>query len=112
MYSEDPHGSACGAVISGHLAKNAGGFVSAQGPAPPAQLLKPEAPIKSTPMSKTVGPLTIGGKIFCSNLGGRKEMAISTNEHRAAVPIRAPQALGQDPLLPSASEGQYPFAYI
>jgi hypothetical protein len=89
MYCADPHGRAWTAVILGHLAKNSVGFKSEQGPDPPAHPLKPE-PMSSTPMSMTVGPVTIGGKIFCKTFGGRKESAISTSEQHAAVPKRAP----------------------
>ena len=77
-------------MISGHFAKNAVGVAALQSPAPPAQFLKPEAPIRSTPIKSTVGPVTIGGKILCKALGGMKERAISTREHKAAVPTSAP----------------------
>ena len=77
-------------MISGHFAKNAVGLASAHSPEPPAQPLKPEDPIRSTPIKSTVGPVTIGGKTLCKTLGGKKERAISTREHRAAVPTRAP----------------------
>ena len=49
-YSGEPQGSACGAAMLGHLAKNAVGEASAQGPEPPAQLLKPLL-MRYTPMS-------------------------------------------------------------
>jgi hypothetical protein len=99
-------------VISGHFAKKAVGLASEQSPEPPAQFLNPEAPIRSTPIKSTVGPVTIGGKTFWSTLGGRNDRAISTREHKAAVPTNAPYALGHGPKLPLSSTGQYPLAYI
>ncbi len=88
-YSAEPHGRACGAVMSGHSAKNSSGLASAQRPEPPAQFLKPEE-IRLMPISMTVGPVTMGGKMRSMTLGGMKEMRISSSEQTAEVPRRAP----------------------
>ena len=68
--------------------------------------------MRFTPINMTVGPVTIGGKIFCKNLGGKNEMRISSREQTAAVPRSAPYALGHGRRVPSASLGQYPLSYI
>ena len=38
----------------------------------------------------TVGPVTIGGKIFNMTLGGRNAIMTSSRAHTAQVPNRAP----------------------
>lgn len=85
MNSADPHGKACGAVISGHSLKNPDSGLAAQSPLPPAQPLNP-LEISLTPMSMTVGPVTIGGKIRFKTFGGVKERAISRRAQRHEVP--------------------------
>lgn len=110
-YSGDPQGSACGAVMSGHFAKNSSGFASAQSPDPPAQFLNPDW-IRLIPINMTAGPVTMGGKSLSIIFGGRKERAISNRAQTAAVPIIAPYPSGQGNGLPSSADGQYPLAYI
>ena len=99
IYSALPHGKACLARMFGHFAKKSVGVASEQGPEPPAHPWNP-VPIRLTPMSITVGPVTIGGKIFCKIFGGRKEMRISSSEQHAAVPSNAPYAFGQGSKVP------------
>src|SRR4051794_5102560 len=77
-----PQGRAWGASMLGHRAKKSLGSVLEKGPEPPAQLLNPVS-TRWTPMSMTVGPVTIGGKILSIVLGGMKEMRISTREQTA-----------------------------
>jgi len=60
----------------------------------------------------TVGPVTMGGKIFWMTRGGMKEIKISTKAQQAAVPMMAPYASGQGSCVPSAAVGQNPLAYI
>lgn len=62
--------------------------------------------IRLTPISITVGPVTIGGKIFCRTFGGKKARPISRKAQQAAVPSKAPYAFGQASLLPLESTGQ------
>jgi len=85
MNSADPQGNGCGALIVGHMAKIPSTGLLAQRPLPPAQFLNPVA-MSFTPMSNTVGPVTMGGKIFLSNFAGKKERPISSNEHNMEVP--------------------------
>ena len=60
----------------------------------------------------TVGPVTSGGKTFLRTEGLVKERPISSIEHRAAVPNKAPYPFGQASFEPSGAEGQYPVSYI
>ena len=60
----------------------------------------------------TVGPVTMGGKIFNMTFGGRNAMRTSSKAHTAQVPSRAPYASGQGSFVPSESTGQNPLAYI
>ena len=80
-------------------------------PDPPAQLLKPVW-MRCTPISMTVGPVTMGGKIRCRAFGGRKEIKISVRAHTAQVPINAPYASGHGSLEPSSASEQKPLEYI
>lgn len=80
-------------------------------PTPPAQLPSPLS-IRETPMSVTVGPVTMGGKSFFSKEGGIKDSTISNNAQSEDVPRSAPYPSGQGRGFPSASEGHIPFAYI
>ncbi len=82
-----------------------------QVPDPPAQPWKPDL-MRLIPISATVGPVTIGGKIFLSHVGLVKEAAISSKAQMAAVPMMAPYPCGQGSLFPAASVGQKPVAYI
>lgn len=80
-------------------------------PDPPAQSSKPEV-ISETPMSRTVGPVTTGGKTFFKILGEVNDMRISRSAQTQAVPRIAPYPSGQGSLLPLASDGQNPVVYI
>lgn len=66
-------------------------------------------------MSRTVTPVTNGGKIFWSFFGGTKLSSIVVKLHKAVVPMRYPNAAGQAALVlvPSAIVlyGQVPSAY-
>lgn len=46
--------------------------------------------ISETPISMTVGPVTIGGKTFWIILGGTKEIRTKIRAQQALVPIKAP----------------------
>lgn len=85
MNSGDPQGSGCGALIVGHIEKRPVAGLLEQGPLPPAQFLNP-LEMSLTPMSKTVGPVTIGGKIRFKILGDIKESPISRRAHKQQVP--------------------------
>lgn len=98
-----PQGMARGAVAEGHN--------PVVHPDPPAQSLNPLL-IRLIPISITVGPVTMGGKIFCSVLGGTKARRTSIKAQQAEVPSRAPYASGQGSLVPSSATGQNPLAYI
>lgn len=80
--SADPQGKACGAsllgqsIVVGNLEHS---------PLPPAQFLKP-LPMSFTPISMTVGPVTIGGKIRWRMRGGTNERPISRRAQRHDVP--------------------------
>lgn len=89
MNSAEPHGSGCGAAVSGHIEKGPVSGIPAQGPFPPAQFWNPEA-INCTPMSMTVGPVTIGGKTVWSHFGGMNDNPISRKAQTIAVPMIAP----------------------
>lgn len=60
-----------------------------QVPEPPAQFWKPEV-MRLMPIRVTVGPVTIGGKIFLSSLGGQKLIKISISAQQHWVPRIAP----------------------
>ena len=109
MNSGLPHGSACGASGVGHRAR-ADGFMP-QLPEPPAQSFMPLS-MRLAPISRTVGPVTSGGKMRFRMRGLRKERPISSREQRHDVPNRAPYPCGQARRFPSASVGQYPLVYI
>ena len=81
------------------------------GPAPPAQPVKPDS-TRLMPISMTVGPVTMGGKILSMIFGGKNEMKISTTAQIAAVPMRAPYPCGHGSFVPSAAVGQNPLLYI
>jgi hypothetical protein len=68
-------------------------------------------PMRLTPIRRTTGPVTNGGKAFFSALGGIKLRPISSNAQTHAVPRIAPYPSGQGNLFPEASVGQVPFAY-
>jgi hypothetical protein len=68
--------------------------------------------MRVTPISMTVGPVTMGGKIFWMYRGGMNEINISTKAQQAAVPIMAPYPSGQGSCVPSGAVGQNPLAYI
>lgn len=68
--------------------------------------------MSETPMSMTVGPVTIGGKSFLSVFGGMKESAISRRAQVAAVPMIAPYASGHGSWLPAESVLHIPLEYI
>ncbi|KAH0357933.1 Xanthine/uracil permease, partial [Aureobasidium melanogenum] len=84
---------------------------SEQLPLPPAQSWKPEL-INDTPISITVGPVTMGGKIFFKIFGGVKLIRISRRAQTHEVAISAPYPSGHGRWLPFASDGQKPVAYI
>jgi hypothetical protein len=46
--------------------------------------------MRVTPINMTVGPVTMGGKIFWMKRGGMKEIRISIRAQQAAVPMMAP----------------------
>lgn len=80
----EPHGSALGALISGHsLKKSLVGWKHS--PEPPAQSLKPLS-MSFTPMSIMVGPVTMGGTTRRRIRGGIKAMSISKRAQQAEVP--------------------------
>lgn len=76
-------------MISGHIEKSPVSGILAQGPFPPAQSWKPEA-INCTPISITVGPVTIGGNTSWSHFGGMNDSPISRKAQTIAVPMIAP----------------------
>lgn len=83
----EPHGSALGALISGHsLKKSLVGWKHS--PEPPAQSLKPLS-MSFTPMSMMVGPVTMGGTTRRRIRGGIKAMSISRRAQQAEVPSTA-----------------------
>src|ERR1700742_1604729 len=71
-----PQGSACGAPTSGHTVYMPLVGRDIQLPEPPIQSSKPLW-TKETPISITVGPVTMGGKILRSVLGGMNDKRIS-----------------------------------
>jgi len=95
----------------GHSAKSPDSGRDWQSPEPPAQFWSPVS-MRWTPMSRTVGPVTRGGKTFLRIRGLVKDMPISSNAHTAQVPRIAPYPSGHGSLVPSAAVGQYPVAYI
>lgn len=97
--------------MSGQSMKNPSVGREEHSPDPPAQLSKPVW-MRWTPMSMTVGPVTMGGKIRCRAFGGRKEINISVKAQTAQVPSKAPYASGQGSLEPSAAMEQKPLVYI
>jgi hypothetical protein len=97
--------------MSGQSMKNPSAGREEHKPAPPAQLSKPVW-MRWTPMSMTVGPVTMGGNIRCRTFGGMKEIDISVSAQMAQVPINAPYASGQGSREPSAATEQKPLEYI
>lgn len=97
--------------MSGQSMKNPSAGREEHKPAPPAQLSKPVW-MRWTPMSMTVGPVTMGGKIRCRTFGGMKEIDISVSAQMAQVPINAPYASGHGSREPSAATEQKPLEYI
>ncbi len=89
MNSALPHGRGCGAKFVGQFWKMPEVGLPKQLPAPPAQSWRPDW-IRETPISVTVGPVTMGGKSFFSRAGVMNERPISNNAQREAVPRIAP----------------------
>lgn len=89
MNCADPQGRACGALVVGHNLKIPVVGRVLQVPELPAQFWNPDL-MRFVPMSRTVGPVTSGGKIFFKYLGLVKDIPISRRAHRAAVPRIAP----------------------
>ncbi|KAH3684189.1 hypothetical protein WICPIJ_004832 [Wickerhamomyces pijperi] len=82
MNLAEPHGAAIGPPTEGQAA------IDIQ-PEPPNQSSKPDW-IKLIPISKTTGPVTIGGNNFCKVDAGMKDKAISSKLVTQAVPNKAP----------------------
>jgi hypothetical protein len=98
-------------VISGQSMKNPSVGREEHNPSPPPQVVKPVW-MRLTPMSMTVGPVTMGGNIRFRTFGDRKEINISVRAHTAQVPIKAPYASGHGSLEPSGASEQKPLEYI
>lgn len=54
---------------------------------PPPQLGMPEDPTSDAPIMRMTVPVTSGGKSFCRNRGGKKDMKISKKDAMSDVPI-------------------------
>ncbi len=87
--SAEPQGSGLGATLLGQSWKGPEVGRLEQVPDPPAQFWKPDL-MRLMPISATVGPVTMGGKIFLSHVGLVKDSPISRSAHMAAVPMIAP----------------------
>lgn len=87
--SAEPQGNGCGAEFDGQFMKSPVVGRVMHRPEPPAQFENP-VPIRDTPIRQTVGPVTRGGKIRFSALGGMKLRRISRRAAQEEVPRRAP----------------------
>ena len=103
MNSAEPHGSGLGALIVGHSAKRLMTDVTIafrricgtypvsgrdrHALEPPAQLTKPDLPIKDAPMSRTTRPVICGGKTRLRILGGTKARPICQEASAVALSI-------------------------
>lgn len=105
-----PQGRACGALALGHMGLVAVEEAGVQ-PEPPPQSCMPDL-MSETPMRRTVGPVTRGGKTRERMRLLMNERPISRSAQRQDVPRRAPYPAGQGSWLPLASMGQYPDLYI
>jgi len=84
MNSGLPHSNAWGASALGHMARGEGPQEE-----PPPQSCMADL-ISEAPISRTVGPVTRGGKTRARILLLMNERPISSSEHRHDVPSRAP----------------------
>lgn len=69
----------------GHMVNGPDSGKLEQGPLPPAQFLNPLA-MSFTPISITVGPVTIGGNTRLSTFGEQNDSPISRRAQRQEVP--------------------------
>jgi hypothetical protein len=89
IYSALPQGRACGEPTLGQSIYAPEVGREMHDPEPPSQSSNPLW-MSETPISMTVGPVTIGGKIFRIIFGGMKEIRTRMRAQQALVPIRAP----------------------